>query len=83
MVTGATSLSLVRDELFTTIEETEQSLEQFIAERNNGSLLQQAVENLQQVYQTGNQRQRYLAALYLSINHQKSWRDPRWPPFWI
>ena len=38
------------------------------------------VENLQQVYQTGNQRQRYLAALYLSINHQKSWRDPRWPP---
>lgn len=54
MVTGATSLSLVRDELFTTIEETEQSLEQFIAERNNGSLLQQAVENLQQVRGTLN-----------------------------
>jgi len=45
---------LVRDELFTTMEETEQSLEQFIAERNNGSLLQQAVENLQQVRGTLN-----------------------------
>ncbi|MBC9250310.1 ferrous iron transporter B [Pseudomonas alcaligenes] len=54
MVTGATSLSLVRDELFTTMEETEQSLEYFIAERNNGSLLQQAVENLQQVRGTLN-----------------------------
>ncbi|MDG1582625.1 ferrous iron transporter B [Pseudomonas sp. GOM6] len=54
MVTGATSLSLVRDELFTTMEETEQSLEHFIAERNNGSLLQQAVENLQQVRGTLN-----------------------------
>lgn len=54
MVTGATSLSLVRDELFTTMEETEQSLEQFIAERSNGSLLQQAVENLQQVRGTLN-----------------------------
>ncbi|WP_394558814.1 ferrous iron transporter B [Aquipseudomonas alcaligenes] len=54
MVTGATSLNMVRDELFTTMEETEQSLEQFIAERNNGSLLQQAVENLQQVRGTLN-----------------------------
>lgn len=54
MVTGATSLSLVRDELFTTMEETEQSLEQFIAERNNGAFLQQAVENLQQVRGTLN-----------------------------
>ncbi|MBB1520907.1 ferrous iron transporter B [Aquipseudomonas guryensis] len=54
MVTGATSLSLVRDELFTTMEETEQSLEHFIAERHNGSLLQQAVENLQQVRGTLN-----------------------------
>ena len=54
MVTGATSLSMVRDELFTTMEETEHSLEQFIAERNNGSLLQQAVENLQQVRGTLN-----------------------------
>ncbi|QLC72465.1 ferrous iron transporter B [Pseudomonas sp. LPB0260] len=49
MVSGATSLSLVRDELFTTMEEAESSLEQFIAERDNGSLLQQAVEGLQQV----------------------------------
>ncbi|HBX53845.1 ferrous iron transporter B [Pseudomonas sp. UBA2684] len=54
MVSGATSLSLVRDELFTTIEEAESSLEQFIAERHNGSLLQQAVENLQQVRGTLN-----------------------------
>ncbi|MDO8696183.1 MAG: ferrous iron transporter B [Pseudomonas sp.] len=49
MVTGVTSLSVVRDELFTTIDEAELGLEQFIAERDNGSLLQQAVENLQQV----------------------------------
>ena len=49
MVTGATSLSLVRDELFTTMEEAEQSLEHFIIDRNNGGLLQQAVENLKQV----------------------------------
>src|SRR5690606_11427533 len=44
----------VRDELFATMEEAEHSLEQFIAERNNGSLLQQAVENLQQVRGTLN-----------------------------
>lgn len=49
MVTGVTSLSVVRDELFTTIDEAELSLEQFIAERDNGSLLQQAVESLYQV----------------------------------
>ena len=49
MVTGATSLSLVRDELFATMDEAELSLEHFIAERENGSLLQQAVESLQQV----------------------------------
>lgn len=49
MVSGASSLSLVRTELFTTMEEAESSLEHFIAERHNGSLLQQAVENLQQV----------------------------------
>ncbi|WP_439888505.1 ferrous iron transporter B [Pseudomonas sp. MBLB4123] len=49
MVSGTRSLSLVRDELFTTMEEAESSLEQFIAERHNGSLLQQAVEGLQQV----------------------------------
>lgn len=49
MVTGATSLSLVRDELFATMEQAEQSLEHFIVERQNGSLLQQAVESLHQV----------------------------------
>jgi hypothetical protein len=54
MATGATSLNLVRDELFATMEEAEQSLEHFIAERNNGSLLQQAVESLQQVRGTLN-----------------------------
>ncbi|GAB6387460.1 ferrous iron transporter B [Stutzerimonas marianensis] len=54
MVTGATSLSLVRDELFATMEEAEQSLEHFIIDRNNGGLLQQAVENLKQVRGTLN-----------------------------
>lgn len=49
MVTGVTSLGLVRNELFATIEQAEQSLEQFIAERLNVSLLQQAVEYLQQI----------------------------------
>lgn len=49
MVTGATSLSLVRDELFATIEQAELSLEQFIGERSNGHLLQLAVEGLQQI----------------------------------
>ncbi|MVW75953.1 ferrous iron transporter B [Pseudomonas xionganensis] len=54
MASGASSLSLVRDELFTTMEEAESSLEQFIADRHNGSLLQQAVENLHQVRGTLN-----------------------------
>lgn len=49
MVTGATSLGLVRNELFATIQQAEQSLEQFIADRLNVSLLQQAVEYLQQI----------------------------------
>lgn len=46
---GVTSLNLVRDELFATMAEAEQYLEQFIAERQNGGLLQQAVGSLQQV----------------------------------
>lgn len=54
MVSGASSLGLVRDELFATIEEAEANLEQFIVERNNGSLLQQAVDNLHQVRGTLN-----------------------------
>jgi hypothetical protein len=54
MVAGATSLNLVREELFSTIEEAELSLEQFIADRPNGSLLQQAQESLNQVRGTLN-----------------------------
>ncbi|MNQ01227.1 hypothetical protein D3C85_138860 [compost metagenome] len=54
MVSGATSLSLVRNELFATMAEAESSLEHFIAERHNGSLLQQAVESLHQVRGTLN-----------------------------
>jgi hypothetical protein len=54
MVTGVTSLGLVRDELFATMEQAEQSLEHFIAERQNGSLLQQAVEAMHQVRGTLN-----------------------------
>jgi hypothetical protein len=54
MVSGATSLNLVRDELFATMEEAESNLEHFIADRHNGSLLQQAVENLHQVRGTLN-----------------------------
>lgn len=46
---GVTSLKLVRDELFATMEEAELSLGHFIVDRQNGSLLQQMVENLQQV----------------------------------
>ncbi len=54
MVTGVTSLGLVRDELFATMEQAEQSLEHFIAERQNGGLLQQAVEAMHQVRGTLN-----------------------------
>jgi len=54
MVTGATSLSLVRDELFATMEEAEQNLEHFIAERQNGSLLQHSVDCLSQIRGTLN-----------------------------
>ena len=32
-MTGVTSLNLVRDELFTTLDEAERSLEHFIVER--------------------------------------------------
>ncbi len=49
MVIGATSLSMVRDELFATMAETQQYLEQFLESRNDGSLLQSAVGNLQQI----------------------------------
>lgn len=49
MVKGGTSLALVRDELYATMVQAELSLEQFIVERDNGSLLQHAIEALQQV----------------------------------
>lgn len=54
MASGATSLGLVREELFATIGEAEQGLEHFIVDRTNGSLLQQAVEALHQVRGTLN-----------------------------
>src|SRR5690606_41568305 len=46
---GLTSLNLVRVELFATMAEAEQYLEQFTAERQNGALLQQVVGALQQI----------------------------------
>lgn len=49
MVIGATSLSMVRDELFATMTETQQYLEQFLEARDNGALLQSSVSNLQQI----------------------------------
>ena len=49
MVMGATSLGLVRNDLFVTIELVEQSLERFIAERGDAAALQQMVEGLQQL----------------------------------
>lgn len=49
MTTGSTSLNMVRDELFSTMEQAESLLELFISDRNNGSHLQQAVESLQQI----------------------------------
>ncbi|PAU87348.1 ferrous iron transporter B [Pseudomonas sp. WN033] len=49
MLTGATSLDLVRDELFATIGDVEDVLQQFLEDRRNGSLLQRAIEGMQQV----------------------------------
>lgn len=49
MLTGATSLDLVREELFTSMGEVEDLLQQFLEDRHNGSLLQQAIEGLQQL----------------------------------
>lgn len=49
MAIGATSLSMVRDELFATMAETQQYLEEFLDARDNGALLQNAVTNLQQI----------------------------------
>ncbi|MCJ8168012.1 ferrous iron transporter B [Atopomonas sediminilitoris] len=52
MSSGANSLSMVRDVLFATMEQAEQNLEHFIAERDNSSLLQASVECLQQIQGT-------------------------------
>jgi len=49
MVTGARALSLVREQLFATIEEAESHLERFIVERHCSSLLQRAVESIGQI----------------------------------
>lgn len=49
MLTRATSLDLVRDELFISVREVEHLLQQFLEERHSGNLLQQAIEGLQQL----------------------------------
>ncbi len=49
MATGASSLGVVREELFATMTETQQNLERFLEERDSGTLLQRSVHNLQQV----------------------------------
>ncbi len=46
---GASSLSLVREELETTIQHAESSLEQFIEARNQGSHLQECVDYIKQI----------------------------------
>lgn len=54
MLTGATSLDLVKDELFASVAGVEDLLQQFLEERHNGSLLQLAIEGLQQLRGTLN-----------------------------
>lgn len=49
MATGASSLGIVREELFATMLETQQNLERFLEERDSGTLLQRSVHNLQQI----------------------------------
>lgn len=49
MVTGASSLGVVRNELFATMEETQLHLEHFLEERDSGTLLQSSVSNLHQI----------------------------------
>lgn len=49
MAIGVTSLSMVRDELFATMAETQQYLEKFVEARDNEQFLQNAVANLQQI----------------------------------
>ena len=49
MLTGATSLDLIREELFASMGEVEDLLQQFLEDRHNGTLLQQAIEGLHQL----------------------------------
>ncbi len=65
MLTGATSLDLVRDELFVSVGEVEDLLQQFLEERHSGNLLQQAIEGLQQLRGTLNLIELSGAALLL------------------
>lgn len=66
MLTGATSLDLVREELFTSMGEVEDLLQQFLEDRHNGSLLQQAIEGLQQLRGTLTLIELHGAALLLA-----------------
>ncbi|MFA5677878.1 MAG: ferrous iron transporter B [Pseudomonas sp.] len=65
MLTGATSLDLVRDELFVSVSEVEELLQRFLEKRHSGNLLQQAIEGLQQLRGTLNLIELYGAALLL------------------
>src|SRR5690606_15243138 len=65
MLTGATSLDLVRDELFVSVGEVEGLLQQFLEQRDSGHLLQQAIEGLQQLRGTLNLIELHGAALLL------------------
>lgn len=49
MASGASSLKVVRAELFATMSETQQNLERFLEERDSGTLLQRSVHSLQQI----------------------------------
>ncbi|MEH6566505.1 MAG: ferrous iron transporter B [Halopseudomonas sp.] len=49
MLTGTTSLDLIRDELFASMGEVEEQLQRFLDDRQNGNLLQQSIEGLQQL----------------------------------
>lgn len=49
MATSASSLAVVRSELFATMDEAQVNLERFLEERDSGTLLQAAVANLQQI----------------------------------
>src|SRR5690554_6388885 len=66
MLTGATSLDLVRDVLFVSVGEVEDLLQQFLEQRDSGQLLQQAIEGLQQLRGTLNLIELHGSALLLA-----------------